>query len=86
MVKISTPNSSSREIFKILIEEGAGRDCYVISCFEDLDKRRIPLENALDNCVGRGMPSIVICNPYQLAYFEAEQEIGPPPRFILKMK
>jgi hypothetical protein len=30
------------------------------------------------------MPSIVSCIPGKLAYFEAEQENGPPPRFILK--
>ena len=34
--------------------------------------------------VGMGMPSIVICIPGRLAYFEAEQVYGPPPRFLLK--
>jgi len=44
------------------------------------------LSEALEQCVGRGMPNILICIPNQHAYFEAEQEVGPPPRFIIKMK
>ncbi len=86
MTKIETPNSSSSDICQILRKEGAGKNCYLLSYFEELDGRRMPLSQALDDCVGIGMPSIVICSPEKLAYFEAEQEAGPPPRFILKKK
>ena len=39
---------------------------------------------ALEKAVRYGMSSIVSCIPGELAYFEAAQEYGPPPRFILK--
>lgn len=86
MTELSAPNSNYSEIYRLLMEEGAGRDCYLISYFEELDGKRIPLAQALKNCVGGGMPSIVICDPGKLAYFEAEQQAGPPPRFLLKKK
>jgi hypothetical protein len=86
MTKIDTPNSNPKGILQMLINEGAGVDCYLLSYFDNLDRRRMPLSEALDKCVGIGMPSIVICNPEKLAYFEAEQEAGSPPRYLLKMK
>lgn len=86
MRKLDPPNSNSNDIRQILQKEGAGKSCYVLSHFEEIDGIRMPLSEALDNCVGGGMPSIVICSPKKLAYFEAEQEVGPPHRFILRMK
>ncbi len=86
MTKLKAPNSNSKDIYQILMKEGAGKNCYMLSYFEDLDGKTMPLTEALDNCVGRGMPSVVICDPGKLAYFEAEQETGSPPRFLLKMK
>ncbi len=82
MEKIQT--SSSIDIFNLLKKEGAKKDCYILSYLEELDGHRMPLSDALKECVGRGMPSIVSCIPGKLAYFEAEQEAGPPPRFILR--
>ncbi len=86
MKELKSQNSSPSDIFQILMKQGAGNNCYMLSYFEDLDGKSMPLTEALDNCVGRGMPSVVICDPGKLVYFEAEQESGPPPRFILKMK
>ena len=84
--KIPSPNSSSEYIHQILKKHGAGKDCYLLSYFNELDRKMMLLSEALEQCVGRGMSSIVICIPNKLAYFEAEQEVGPPPRFIIKMK
>ena len=82
--KIPEPNSDSSVILKLLINQGAEKDCYIMSSFNEIDGLSLPLKEALDKCVGRGVPSIIICNPSKLAYFEAEQEIGPPPRLLLK--
>jgi hypothetical protein len=84
--KLPSPNSSSEHIHQILKKYGAGKDCYLLSYFKDLDRKTMLLSEALEQRVGRGMPNIVICNPNKLAYFEAEQEVGSPPRFIIKKK
>lgn len=86
MIKIEPPNSSSMDIFQVLRKEGAGENSYLMSFLDELDGKKMSLSEALENCVGIGMPSIVICTPEKLAYFEAEQEAGSPPRFLLKMK
>jgi hypothetical protein len=62
---------------------GAGSTCHAISCNKTVDGKQIPLENALEATVGYGLPSILICSADSLAYFEAEQEQGPPARFLL---
>ncbi len=80
-----TQTSNSKDIFNSLKKEGAKNTCYIFSFFPELDGCKMPLSDALKQCVGRGMPSIISCIPGKLAYFEAEQEVGPPPRFILKI-
>ena len=65
-------------------KEGAKEECYVLSTCEELYAKTKSLSQALEECVGSGLPSIILCIPDKLAYFEAEQEIGPPPRFLLK--
>jgi hypothetical protein len=52
----------------------------------DLDGREVPLFEALSAVVWSGVPCIVICRPGQLAYFQAEQEVGPPPRYVLERR
>jgi hypothetical protein len=42
------------------------------------------LLTAMEHAVEYGFPSIVSCIPNKLAYFEAEQVYGAPPRYILK--
>lgn len=76
--------SNFEEILKILKREGAEEECYVLSSYEELDAKTKSLSQALEECVGKGLPSIILCIPDKLAYFEAEQEIGPLPRFLLK--
>jgi hypothetical protein len=62
---------------------GAKRTCHVISCNEAVDGKEVLLGDALLAVIGYGLPSILICAPDSLAYFEAEQEKGAPPRFLL---
>lgn len=82
--EIPPPNSNPHRIGDILKKEGAGQKCYAMSWNSNIDGQVLPLLDALEVAVGNGMPSILYCFPAKLAYFEAEQEYGPPPRFILK--
>lgn len=84
MIEIPKPNSIHTEIYKLLKAYGANENCYVISSDSQIDGQSMPLIDALQRAVGFGMPSIISCIPDKLIYFEAEQEDGPPPRFILK--
>ena len=70
-------------LIKRLRKLGAGSTCHVISFNEDIDGRELALEDAIRATLGFGFPSILICLPDSLAYFEAEQEKGPPPRYLL---
>jgi hypothetical protein len=70
-------------LLKMLEKLGTKKSCYVISCNEAVDGKQIPLVDAIHAVMGYGLPSIIICAPKSLAYFEAEQEKGPPPRYLL---
>ena len=84
IMEISKPNSDPEGIAKLLKQNGARHSCYVISWDEEIDGMEIPLLTALEKVVGMGMPAIISCIPNKLAYFEAEQEVLPSPRFLLK--
>jgi hypothetical protein len=84
MTEIQKPNSDPINIAKLLKMQGAGDVCYAISLNEEIDGKHLPLDVALEHAVGDGLPTIISCIPDKLAYFEAEQSYGPPPRFILK--
>ncbi|MGE6375772.1 hypothetical protein [Peribacillus muralis] len=84
MIEIPTPNSDYQEIATLLKKQGAPNDCYVISWNEEIDGKKLSLNEALKKVVGFGMPSIISCIEGSLAYFEAEQEMGSPSRFFLK--
>ncbi|GAB1792813.1 hypothetical protein [Priestia megaterium] len=84
MIEIPKPNSCADDIAKLLKQHGAGKQCYAISFNEDIDGKDLPLLTALEHAVGYGFPSLIVCIPNKLAYFEAEQVYGHPPRYILK--
>jgi hypothetical protein len=81
---IPAPNSDYHDILSYLRLKHAPEMCYVISTIKDIDGQFIPLTDALKRAVGFGLPSIVICIPGKLAYFEAEQVVGLPPRYLLE--
>jgi len=84
MIEIPPPNSDPDDIYKLLMKNGAEKMCYSLSYSEKVDGKELPLQEALEHAVGFGFPSIISCIPGELAYFEAEQAYGSPPRFILK--
>lgn len=84
MMEVQKPNTDFNEIAKSLKKYGSEDFCYSISLNPEIDGKYLPLLTALEKSVGFGLPSIISCVPGKLAYFEAEQEFGAPPRFILK--
>lgn len=84
MTEIPPPNSDPDDIYELLMKNGAEKMCYSLSYSEKVDGKELPLQEALEHAVGFGFPSIISCIPGELAYFEAEQAYGSPPRFILK--
>jgi hypothetical protein len=70
-------------LLKRLTKLGAKETCHVISSYDDVDGKQLPLEEAIQATLGRGFPSVLICVADSLAYFEAEQVKGPPPRYLL---
>ncbi|ULO05358.1 hypothetical protein H1230_19925 [Paenibacillus sp. 19GGS1-52] len=86
MIEIPKPNSNYLHIANLLKNYGAGDYCYVISWSDSIDTQELPLTTALEKAVGLGMPTLISCIPNKLIYFEAEQEFGSPPRYILSKK
>ncbi|MGG0722330.1 hypothetical protein [Bacillus mycoides] len=84
MEMIKQPISSPDQILQLLKKHGAGDRCYVMSLNMDIDGKHLHLAAALEETVFYGLASIISCTPYKLAYFQAEQVQGSPPRFILK--
>jgi hypothetical protein len=84
MTEIPGPNSDPRDIYELLKTNGAEKMCYSLSFNDQIDGKELPLIKALEHAVGFGFPSIISCRHGELAYFEAEQEFGAPPRFLLK--
>ncbi len=71
--RIVKPSLNGSRLLKMLKRQGAEKTCYVISCNEAVDGRLLLLEDAIEAAMGFGLPSILICEPNSLAYFEAEQ-------------
>ncbi|MDQ6418517.1 hypothetical protein RB620_03610 [Paenibacillus sp. LHD-117] len=86
MTEIPKPNSNYLHIATLLKKHDAGDNCYVISWNDSIDGQEMPLTSALEKAVGLGMPTLISCIPNKLIYFEAEQEFGSPPRYILTNK
>lgn len=84
MIEIPKDNLNLTGIGSMLENHEINNNCYLISYDEQIDGLYLPLMQALERVVGLGMPSIISCITGKLAYFEGEQEIGVPPRFILK--
>ncbi|MCR3759755.1 hypothetical protein KYB31_12290 [Clostridium felsineum] len=75
-----------KEVLEQIKKYSGANACYVISYNKEVDGLYMELDDALKSIVGLGMPSLVVCNMQnKLAYFEAEQVNGAPPRYILEM-
>ena len=83
MLPIERAYSEPEDIYSLLRGRGAQGSGSILSFYSELDGLEMPLDEALKQVVGRGFPSIICCLQGRLAYFEAEQVAGPPPRYIL---
>jgi len=79
--RIVPSNLANEAIAEQLRKRGAPKECYIVSETAELDGQTLPLEDALDAVVGRGMGTFISCVPGKLAYFEGEE---PGERYILE--
>ncbi|MDP4176387.1 MAG: hypothetical protein Q8933_20570 [Bacteroidota bacterium] len=66
-------NGSSKDIFEKLKSKGATNECYVISELSEIDGQVLILVEVLNQVLGRGMATVLICLDSKLAYFEGEE-------------
>lgn len=69
------------EIAAFLSAKGAPDECVLLAEDDALDGRCLPLADALDAVVGRGMGAFISCLPGRLALYEGE---GPRERYLLE--
>ncbi len=79
---IPRADQSALSIERLLRQYGAPDHCHLISSSRDLDAVNLPLREALESIVGRGVGTIVCCIPGALAYYEAEDQ---GQRFVLAL-
>lgn len=84
LIEITPPNSWPDDTYDLLKQHGAPDTCCCLSENELISGKTLPLREALEHAIGFGFASIISCIPGELAYFEAEQSFGPPPRYLLK--
>jgi hypothetical protein len=69
-----------------LVARGAPKDCYVISTHSRHDGMTIPLDDAINELVGAGDGTILLCIPGRLAYYEGEEAIGGGYQWIVERR
>jgi len=84
MIDISSEASGANLFIELLKETGATSTCYVLLWDEEIDGKELPLDVAMKKVMNCGMLILVICEPGNVGYFQAEQEVLPTPRFLLK--
>ena len=67
-------------IEEVLARHGAPSVCYAMSESSEIDGMLLPLREALDAVVFRGMGTLISCIPGRLGFFEGE---GPKHRWLL---
>jgi hypothetical protein len=74
-VRVIAPKDQKPESIASLLKQKGARDvCFVISEDDGLDRKRLPLLEALKQVVGYGMGTFISCVPGKLAYFENEDQ------------
>ena len=61
------------EIAAYLKRKGAPTECVLLAEDCELDGQQLPLGNALEAVIGRGMGTFISCLPGQLAFYEGEE-------------
>ena len=69
------------QIAALLRAKGAPGECVLLAEDVALDGRRLPLDDALDVVIGRGMGTFISCVPGRLGFYEGE---GPGVRYVLE--
>jgi hypothetical protein len=77
--QVAASEQNPAGVLSLLQSFGAPPLCYVISSWSEVDRREMPLADALAAIIGRGMGTFISCLPGTLAYFEGED---PKHRFI----
>ncbi len=75
-LRLATPIQGAHgasAIAEMLRAKGAAQSCYSLSESSQLDNRELPIADALEAIVGRGMGTFLSCIPGRLAYFEGEE-------------
>jgi hypothetical protein len=70
--RFATQLPSNADIIALLRAHGAPATCYVLSCTDDIDRRTLPLEEAISAAELGGWGTIVGCVPGRLAYYYDE--------------
>lgn len=73
-----------RRIYEHLRRQGAPPVVAVISLHNEFDGRELPLGEAVEGIFFYPFPSVLICRPNALCYFQAEHEAGVTWRFVLQ--
>jgi hypothetical protein len=68
-IRIATKHQSVDDIEVLLITRGAPDICFIVS---EIDGKELELHIALQQTVGRGMGTILLCISGKLAYYEGE--------------
>lgn len=69
-VEIPEERQTPDAIHDMLRDAGATETCFAISESEDLDGKECRLMDALGSIVGRGIGTILVCEPERLGYYE----------------
>lgn len=68
----SSNEQSGESIFRLMKQKGAPDMCYIMSDDSDIDKKEMPLQEALSKVYGSNYGTLVSCIAGKLAYFETE--------------
>jgi hypothetical protein len=84
LVEIPGNQQYAPQIYSRMRELGAGDRCYVVSANDDFDASEIRLADALEQCVGFCVETILISSEGNVGYFEGghakDRYILRPPR------
>ena len=68
---------------KLIYENTDERKCYIISCYEEIDRTMVKVEELFGRVIGLGKASIMIFT--NMAVIETEQIQGPAMKYVLKL-
>lgn len=78
---IPSNQQSAESIYRLLKEKGAPQLCYIMSDDSSIDRKEMPLREAISKVEGSNFGTLVSCIAGRLAYFETEDMSG---RYILE--